>query len=465
MEFQALKDRQRDRRPAVRFPQFFFEDSVCCSRVLPEPSAASRAARAMSAEPPVASFTIRADWFDRGNVRVSLPGQSYADQYACIWNAGELPNQTEYDIDFPVTARYTISALYAAHASRPVEIHLNGERIHLGFASVTGSWQTSSARWETQCTVEITAGSADHQAALSGSVHAAHLRAAVRIAGAFSGGLAAGPRRGSAASSRLLPIASGAPDPGGAVVGRSGPRPADRGDAGGAVSTGLDGGNRRTGDALPSSPPPRTPWVARLTRTAADGSRAGGMLELSPERLQEMLRRTEQLIDDFHSLDQADRQWLEGSAGSLPANWPLSWMLGRPIVGRPERLGGFCQIYLDGLRLQRHVAANNPLLDFERLLLVKRGVGSPALGLPQNWQSNCVLPASGLRRRDRRLTLGHRRIRWPRCTGPRSAFRRRLGSALRRRPPVVFVDRRAQPVARVRVGAPTGRVKAPRCGR
>jgi hypothetical protein len=33
----------------------------------------------------------------------------------------------------------------------------------------------------------------------------------------------------------------------------------------------------------------------------------------------------------------------------------------------------------------------NPLLDFDRLLLVKRGNGAPQLGLPRNWQSNSSL--------------------------------------------------------------------------
>jgi formylglycine-generating enzyme required for sulfatase activity len=37
----------------------------------------------------------------------------------------------------------------------------------------------------------------------------------------------------------------------------------------------------------------------------------------------------------------------------------------------------------------------NPLLNFDSLLLVRRGNKSPALGLPRNWQSNCSLPSSG----------------------------------------------------------------------
>lgn len=101
--------------------------------------------RGLAAEAPADSFTVRADWFDRGNVRVSRCEESYADQYACIWNGGRLPNQSQYDIDFPVTADYTFVALYAAAESRPVDIYLDGKKIHRVFSGVTGSWQTSSA--------------------------------------------------------------------------------------------------------------------------------------------------------------------------------------------------------------------------------------------------------------------------------------------------------------------------------
>ena len=37
----------------------------------------------------------------------------------------------------------------------------------------------------------------------------------------------------------------------------------------------------------------------------------------------------------------------------------------------------------------------NPLLDFDKLLLVRRGTSSPSLGLPMNWQSNSCLPKTG----------------------------------------------------------------------
>jgi formylglycine-generating enzyme required for sulfatase activity len=43
--------------------------------------------------------------------------------------------------------------------------------------------------------------------------------------------------------------------------------------------------------------------------------------------------------------------------------------------------------------LHQEALLANPLLDFERLLLVRRAARN--LGLPQNWQGNCVLPRSG----------------------------------------------------------------------
>ena len=47
------------------------------------------------------------------------------------------------------------------------------------------------------------------------------------------------------------------------------------------------------------------------------------------------------------------------------------------------------------LELQRTILLDNPLLDFDEMLLIRRSVTSPALGLPHNWQSNCCLPRTG----------------------------------------------------------------------
>ncbi len=47
----------------------------------------------------------------------------------------------------------------------------------------------------------------------------------------------------------------------------------------------------------------------------------------------------------------------------------------------------------EALALQRDALLPNPLLDFDRLLLVKRSEGN--LGLPQNWQGNCAIASRG----------------------------------------------------------------------
>ncbi|MCY2991677.1 MAG: SUMF1/EgtB/PvdO family nonheme iron enzyme [Planctomycetota bacterium] len=112
----------------------------------------------IAAEAAEAEFTIEARDFDGSNARVSLTGQPYADGPSCIWNGGELPNWAEYEIEFPVTADYTLSALYAAAQARPVEISLDGKKICTGFKGVTGDWNTKSAKWEQQGTLPITCG-------------------------------------------------------------------------------------------------------------------------------------------------------------------------------------------------------------------------------------------------------------------------------------------------------------------
>ena len=103
-------------------------------------------------------FVIEARDFDDGNPRVSLPGQAYADKHSCIWNGGELPNWSDYELQFPVTADYTLSVLYAAAQARPVEISLDDKKVDTGLKGVTGSWSTSSARWEEQCTLHLSCG-------------------------------------------------------------------------------------------------------------------------------------------------------------------------------------------------------------------------------------------------------------------------------------------------------------------
>ena len=105
-----------------------------------------------------ASFVVKGFEFDRGNVTVYDHGTTWADGEAILLNAGVLPNTAEYDIDFPVTADYAIWANYAAAAARPVDFFLDGEPLVRGLNGETGSFNSSTAKWEKQTTTPIKAG-------------------------------------------------------------------------------------------------------------------------------------------------------------------------------------------------------------------------------------------------------------------------------------------------------------------
>jgi len=370
---------------------------ACLSASIVAVALASGDEAARAEEPPVASLTIRADWFDRGNVRASLPGQSYADKFACIWNAGVLPNQSEYDIDFPVTAEYTFVALYTAAGSRPVEIYLDGQKMHTGFATVTGSWQTSSAKWETQLKLRVTQGKHTIKLLCPGPcmphICAFRMEAPVQFPQGWKLERPAARRKMRSAPTSTnpghqipeVPLLTELDNGLNVEVVK-----ADQYDYVGTEST-----NELLMDYQPiDATALRTPWVARLTLTADDGSVRQAALNLSPQRLREMLRRTTAMIGDFRTMDDVDRQYLQSErdrCDELVSE--VDALLDRS--DSKAKWESFCQLYQEGFRLQRRVALSNPLLDFDRLLLVKRSVNSPRLGLPQNWQSNCVLPTTG----------------------------------------------------------------------
>ena len=355
------------------------------------------AAVSLADAPLQASLTIRADWFERGNVRASQLGQAYADKYACIWNAGTVPNQSEYEIDFPVTAEYEFLGLYAAASSRPVEIHIDGQKIHTGFSSVTGSWQTSSARWESQCKLRITQGKHTIKLLCPGPcmphICAFRLKSSVPFPDGW--------RLDRAAARRHLQNVAVRPSPGHLITEipllaeldcglQVEVTPADQvGGAGTAATNELLMQPHPAGD-----PDVRAPWVLHLTLAQQDGSPREAVLDLVPLRLHQMLQRTEAMISDFQTMQGADVQRLsDQQAHYEQLRHAIAETL--QVSESKAKWEEFGRLYLSASRLQRQVALGNPLLNFDRLLLVKRSVTSPQLGLPQNWQSNCALPTTG----------------------------------------------------------------------
>ena len=67
---------------------------------------------------------------------------------------------------------------------------------------------------------------------------------------------------------------------------------------------------------------------------------------------------------------------------------------GKKFLQRLDALGA--QPAADALAaLRREALLANPLLDIDRLMVVRRKADGPSLGLPQNWQGNCSLPRTG----------------------------------------------------------------------
>jgi hypothetical protein len=377
---------------------------ACCASTLGLLGIA-RAAEPQSpqaAKPPAASFTIRADWFDRGNVQVSRAGESYADKYPCIWNGGRLPNQSEYDVDFPVTADYTLVALYTAAASRPMDIYLDGTKIHGGFSGTTGSWQTKDARWETQCTMHIAAGKHTIKLLCPGSCmpHICALRFESPVpfpkdwhlcrqtvlqqveqkeSVPTDGYVCGYPKEPPAVYDYHQPFQRTAPPTPRAhrileytLLGQD--RYQVRAEIVNTAQQAATPGPEANNELLQmrdQAGVETTPWVARLSVKLGSDRTETDILNLSPEHLRKMLRHVVELIDDFRAADGAAKDLLEAERAEAARRLAdLKLLLAEPD-GKPkwER---FYQEYLAAYQLKNRVALRNPLLDFDRLLLAKR---------------------------------------------------------------------------------------------
>ncbi len=420
------------------------------------------------------SFIIGAYEFDRGNVRVSMAGQQYAGKYPCIWNAGKLPNRAEYDIDFPVTADYTIVALYTAASPRPVDILLDGKVVHTGFASVTGGWNTTRAQWEKQCTIRITKGK--HTIALQRGECMPHISALqfvssepfpagwvpptrsecqVDWSGSVSQFTIAAPEfdRGNVQVSKrgvgyakLYPcIWNGQKYPNQAHYEIEFPVTADytfvalyTAAASRPVDILLDGKKVHTGLASVTGgwTTDKAKWEKQFTMRIEAGmhtvtlQRQSCMPHISAFRMEsskpfppgwilrrpglEKRRRQEakqaRIKAGLAALDLIDTAAMRRAIDDLSAEFPAKFMSHQQAIARLAGIAkrkaairvaltqGDEAALEDVAKLQaeqRDLLLKNPLIDFERLLIVKRSARSPRLGLPQNWQSNCVLPRSG----------------------------------------------------------------------
>ncbi|MFP4058262.1 MAG: hypothetical protein ACLF0G_15450 [Candidatus Brocadiia bacterium] len=354
------------------------------------------------------SFTIRADWFDRGNVDAGRVARRYADQYPCIVNGGEVPNRAEYDLDFPVTADYTLHALYTAHQPRPVDVWVDDQKIVRGFAATTGSWMTSRAKWEEQGTVRISKGRHTVKLVCPGPCipHICALRFEAEQAFPEDWQL---DRR--AARERPQPPA---PADEGQREGFVGcypveppdtydykqpydpvPLPAPRahrileytllggdyaveatlvGPASTKAAARHDAKDPRRNELLQAAPAGGegdAPWAAHLS-VAVDGRRTEtAVLPLSPGHLRKMLRHAQRLIDDFRATEGVGDDYLadeRAQASRIAAE--LEALLAEPDSQAKGQ--ALYRLYLQAYQLKHRVALQNPLLDFPAIVLAKR---------------------------------------------------------------------------------------------
>ncbi len=84
-------------------------------------------------------FEVDAWTFDRGNARIYASPELYADFGPLIGSDPKStePGVVEYDIDFPVTAEYSLYVKYAAGEARPLDVFVDGKPLAKSCLGVT----------------------------------------------------------------------------------------------------------------------------------------------------------------------------------------------------------------------------------------------------------------------------------------------------------------------------------------
>lgn len=100
----------------------------------------------------------------------------------------------------------------------------------------------------------------------------------------------------------------------------------------------------------------------------------------------------EDLIATFGPRYAKGREYLERIARFERDVTGLEWTAARGEPVAAERVAGMVESFR---ALRQEALLGNPLLDFDRLLVVRRATSHKNLGLPQNWQGNCALPKTG----------------------------------------------------------------------
>ncbi len=106
---------------------------------------------------PTGAVTFEAEGFARGNVLRDT--ENYGVGIGVILNAGDTPNEAEYDIELPTAGTYQLAIRYAAAEARPVRLAIDGHVLRDdACGETTGSWHADTQRWSIEAIVPLAAG-------------------------------------------------------------------------------------------------------------------------------------------------------------------------------------------------------------------------------------------------------------------------------------------------------------------
>lgn len=343
-----------------------------------------------TSDEPANSFTVGAGEFDRGNVAVYEVGMPWADAAPCVVNGGVAPNTAEYDIDFPVTARYTIWACYASAESRPVDLYLDEALLVRGVASITGGFNTSSAQWEKQIETTITRGRHTFKFVCPGPCIPHIVAFRFESSEPFPPGWKRRPRP----LRESVPAWSGRPEPGKygyeAYVRPDGfvdapddydplvpyelvPPPAPRAER---ILEYLLMGQGRYEVSAEIEPDKLTGgWQATLRVQVGPDRIEQDVLPLETSRIRRMIEHSLFLLARFREMDSltpaAKARMQEYRAATEELMSSLE-RLEADASTSPDKGRALYDLYVRAYRLKNRIALSNPLLDFHQLLLVRR---------------------------------------------------------------------------------------------
>ena len=97
------------------------------------------------------AFTFRAEWFSGGDM--TLRGLPYSDKYTALSpDPAARESHADFEIEFPDSGDYELWAFYSAADSRPLALEFDGQVVaDKALAGVNGSWVTSASTWDYQC--------------------------------------------------------------------------------------------------------------------------------------------------------------------------------------------------------------------------------------------------------------------------------------------------------------------------